>query len=193
MKSKYNDTLITILAFSLPIWIFAIAFCFSLLIKRVPGFHQDQVGELTPIYDKQSLTQSITLEQSGLDTVMIFLKNARLDNQDKFIFQIADVIIPINGYNIGDGDTIKFQFPPLNLPAGSQVNITLSAPDTKDPNIAIKAGISSADAYLAGGLSGKFSPRDLSFQLFYQPASKKAIIASSFRDFISRLFNAKSY
>lgn len=188
MLSKHKENLIALAAFSLPTSIFLFAILFLLLVKRVPGFHQDQVGELTPIYAKQSLIQSITLEQDGLDTVMIFLKNARLDNRDKFIFQIADVTIPINGYNIGDGDTIKFQFPPLNLPAGTKVNITISAPDTKDPNTAIKAGVSSADAYPEGDLGGKFAPRDLSFQLFYQPKSKKELILSSLKSFLKRLF-----
>ena len=187
MMSRSKEYILSALAFSMPVWIFIFAFGFSLAVRRVPGFHQDQVGEFTPIYDKQSLTQSITLEQTGLDTVMIFLKNARLDNRDKFIFQIADVTIPINGYNIGDGDTIKFQFPPLSLTAGTKVNIYLSAPDTKNPDLAVKAGISSTDAYAGGELGNKFGSRDLSFQLFYQPISKSTLLLESIQNFLQRL------
>jgi len=188
MKLKFKENLIAVLAFSLPIWIFILAFSFSLLIKRVPGFHQDQVGELVPIYEKQALTQTITLEQPGLDTVMIFLKNASLKNSDKFIFTIADIIIPINGYNIGDGDTVKFQFPPLNLPKGSKISLTISSPDTKNPDDAIKAGISTLDTYTGGELSGKFAPRDLSFQLFYQPQNRWSNLSSTIKNFLTRLF-----
>ena len=186
--SKQTEKLITILAFSLPVSIFIFAILFLLLVKRVPGAYQFESAELVPIYDKQSLSQTITLEQSGLDTVMVFLKNARLDNRDKFVFQIEDKEILINGYNIGDGDTIKFQFAPLDLPAGRQASFTLSALDTKNPNLAIKAGVSAGDAYPAGELSGRFTPRDLSFQLFYQPVSKKTLLIHSIKSFLNRLF-----
>lgn len=181
------EKILILLAFSLPLSIFIIAVCFLLLVKRVPGFHQDQVGELVPIYAQQSLTQTLILEQSGLDTVMVFLKNARLDNRDKFVFQILDHQIVISGYNIGDGDTVRFQFPPLNLPAGSQVSFTLTAPDTANPDLAVKAGVSPDDAYPPGQLSGRFAPRDLSFQLFYQPNSRQELLVSGLDTFIKRL------
>lgn len=185
--SKLKENIISFIAFLLPASIFIFAILFLLFVRRVPGYHQDDVGELVPIYDKQTLTQTIILEQSGLDTVMIFLKNARLDNRDKFIFQIENTVIPINGYNIGDGDTVKFQFPPLNLPVGSKIKVTLSAPDTKNPDTAIKAGVSSKDFYVKGELGGKFNSRDLSFQLFYQPISKKELIKQSISGFFVRL------
>ena len=165
------------------------------LLRRMPDSTQDEVKELVPITSTQPISQTIIPNYNGLDTVYVFLKNPGVLNIDPFNFSLTGesgeklVDIKINGRNIGDGETVKFQFPPLVSSAHQKLTLTLSAPETLVADTAVKVGISSADNYPSGQIGGRFGPRDISFQLFYRPQNRPALYRQLISSFFSRLLS----
>lgn len=146
-------------------------------LRRVPDSGQPVSEKLAPIFNAQSITQTIVPQNNGLSTILIHLKNAQLKNVDPFIFSLADAHgnvlreISINGRNIGDGEDIRFQFAPISDSAGKTYAITLRAPYTDIASPHIEAGFSNTDTYSQGRSSLPKENGDLSFQLFYHPVS----------------------
>ncbi|HBC72846.1 TPA: hypothetical protein DCZ90_03485 [Candidatus Amesbacteria bacterium] len=134
---------------------------------------------------------------NGLNTVLIFFKNPNLGNTDRLIFSLslpggAELRhIEISGRNIGDGETVRFQFPPVPDSAGITYLLTISTPDTSPGTpYPLSVAFSSVDAYLPGrvispaGMTG-----DLSFQLFYAPVSRGELVADLWHLFLPRVLS----
>lgn len=164
-------------------------------MRRLPDSTQDEVKELVPLISTQAISQTLVPNYNGLDTIYVFLKNPGVLNTDPFNFLLTDesgnklADIKINGRNVGDGETVKFQFPPLVSSAHQKLTLTLSAPETVAADTAVKVGISAADNYPAGQIGGRFGLRDISFQLFYRPQNRPALYRQLISSFFSRLFS----
>ena len=164
-------------------------------MRRLPDSTQDEVKELVPLTSTQPIAQTLVPNYDGLDTVYVFLKNPGVLNTDPFNFLLTGesgdklVDIKVNGWNIGDGETVKFQFPPLVSSAHQKLTLTLSAPETVKTDTAVKVGISAADNYPAGEIGSRFGSRDISFQLFYRPQNRLSLYRQLLSHFFSQLFS----
>ncbi len=173
-----------------PIIIGVLFLAFSFVfIRRVPEVNQGVVDRLVPMYQNRPVSQTISPQHDGLNVIMIFLKNRSLINTDKIIFTLSEnekVIrtIELSGSNIGDGDTVRFQFDPIPDSAGHTYSLRLEAPATQVSQTPIEVGFSNTDTYTLGSSP---EPGDMSFQLFYKPVNKAAYISELATIFVSRL------
>lgn len=149
-------------------------------LRRIPDSAQRQNNRLVPIYLNAPIIQTITPNHNGLNLVMVFLRNQSLLNTDKLIFSLSSNNnvqlrkLEISGRNIGDGENIRFQFPPLSTSENQTYLLKLEAPETRIGQNKIEAGFSNQDVYLLG--SSPVQPGDLTFELYYRPQSPTKII-----------------
>jgi hypothetical protein len=154
-------------------------------LRRVPDISQKENSRLIPIYNSQPFIQKISAKNDGLNTINIYLKNARLLNKDPFTFSLSDNKnvevrrIEISGKNIGDGDNVRFQFLPIPDSAGKEYVLTLQAPYTNFDGDKIEAGVSSDD------------PGQLAFESFYRPTSLTQILNQSLSGLVIKIINTK--
>lgn len=164
--------------------------CTFILTRRIPEVNQAVVDRLVPIYKDNSVTQTIAPTHNGLNVVVIFLKNRSIQNNDKFLFTLTNQenesmrSIQISGSNIGDGDTVRFQFEPLVDSANKKFVISLSTPDTSPPKTPIEVGFSNGDTYPLGIASDM---GDMSFQLFYSPVDKRGLMFELWSMFTAKI------
>jgi hypothetical protein len=171
-------------------WLLTIAYCLvpiafalslGLLVRRLPDVNQPQSNQFLWIYSGHPVSQTFVPRHDGLNVINIYLKNVSLRNQDPFTFTLSDsseVLRQINltGYNIGDGDNVRFQFPPImnsaNLP------LTLKLTSDSPQNIAIGAGFSE-------------SAKSIAFQSFYFPTSRLSVLKAVAVNFIKNIFQIR--
>jgi len=166
-------------------------------VKRIPDSSQEISERLVPITRTHPVTQSIIPVNNGFNTVVIYLRNKMLLNTDPLIFYLTDTQnqvlrqLTISGRNIGDGETIRFQFPPLSDSAGKLYTIRLEAPQTNFGSNIIEAGFSNSDTYPEGSSQDIQETGDLSFQFFYRPESKLVLLQNLFSRFVSQTLSVR--
>lgn len=149
-----------------------------LFIRRVPDLIQVQTDRLVPIYSKKPLDQSFISNFNGLNSISIYLKNRSLLNTQPLIFNLHDASgdlvreINISGRNIGDGESVRFQFEPISDSMKKKYLLHLSAPLTLQNDVPIEAGFSNSDTYMFGSSDLAYEPGDLSFQTYYRPQNR---------------------
>lgn len=171
-------------------WILTIFYCLipiafalslSFFVRRLPDVGQPLSNQFLWIYSGHPVSQTITPGHDGLNVINIYLKNVSLRNQDPFTFTLSDSsgiirTISLTGYNIGDGDNVRFQFPPImnsaNLP------LTLKLTSDSPQNTAIGVGFSD-------------SAKSIAFQSSYFPTSRFTVLKSVFLSFFQHLFNLR--
>ncbi len=192
MPKRYFFPFLTLIVVPLVI---SFGLSLSLLINRVPDSQQGIVQKELWIFRGNPVSQTIVPENNGLNVITMYLRNVILRNRDSLIFSLSNANgqeirrINLNGYNVGDGDNVRFQFEPLSDSAGRQFTITLSAPDTLSDQTAVGVGYNySTDAYPQGqALAPGISSGDLAFQLFYSPTSKLQLVKTAGSHFLSHL------
>jgi hypothetical protein len=168
---RINPTLITVVYITL---ILAFAVCLGFGVRRLPDVGQARSETEVWIYKNHDITQKITPVHNGLNVLTIYMRNIGLRNRQPLNFSLldqkGDVIreIALNGYNVGDGDSVRFQFAPIVDSGGKSYQIVLSSPTSvyKD---AIGVG------FYAGSIS---------YEAYYFPEGKLAVV----RDVVSTLF-----
>jgi len=169
------------------IWLIAFAYCLlpisfalslTLFVRRQPDIGQPQENTQTWIYSGHQVTQSFTPRNNGLNIITIYLKNVSLRNRDPFLFQLSDAngilrTIRINGYNIGDGDNVRFQFDPVADSGNKQFTLTLSSESPKE---------------LAVGVGFSEVAESIAFQTYYFPTSRINGVISNTIEFTRSLF-----
>lgn len=169
----------------------------SLGVRRLPDVSQPQVKKEVWIYKGHEVSQTIRPLHDGFNVVHIYLRNVSLRNQDRFVFTVSDsggtVIrkIDLTGYNIGDGDNVRFQFAPIPDSAGKEYTINLSSPETTYAK-SIGVGFISGNNYPGGDahVSGE-TPGDIAFSAFYFPTNRLEVITSSCMFFARSVFQPR--
>lgn len=156
---------------------------FSLFfVRRIQEFNQAVVDRFVPITKTHPVTQTITPQHNGLNVIVIFLKNGGIRNTEEFIFTVLNTKnepirkILLSGSNIGDGETVRFQFDPIANSANQIFKVKLEAPKTDFSHPYIEAGFSNTDTYKLGQSEDINTPGDLSFQIYYHPNSKLSMV-----------------
>jgi hypothetical protein len=168
--------LITITYCLLPI---AFALSLSLFIRRLPDIGQPESNQFQWIYSGHPVSQTITPQHNGLNVITTYLKNVSIRNQEPFTFELRDrtgIIRTINltGYNIGDGDNVRFQFPPIMNSANLTLTLTLTSNSQKVSAI---------------GVGYSESAQSIAYQTFYFPTSRILILKSVINNFVYGLAN----
>lgn len=145
-----------------------------------------------------SASQSFTPLHNGLNVVRVYLKNVSIRNHDPLSFTLTDSTgqvvshIDLNGSNVGDGDSVRFQFPPLPDSAGRTFTFTLTAPTTETST---EIGVGFTDdtgTYPAGlGHVGRQSG-ELNFDLYYRPQNIGSLLVQVLSLALSRILDLPS-
>jgi len=159
----------------------ALVFAFSLGfgIKRLPDIGQPKTDYEVWIYKNHDITQTITPQHNGLNILTVYMRNVMLRNRQPVIFSLRDSAgrivreIDLNGYNVVDGDSVRFQFPQIPDSAGKTYQLVFSSPTS---------GFTDA---IGVGISGK----TISFQAYYYPSGRFTVVAGEILSFFKSLFN----
>lgn len=124
--------------FSILFLLFIVPVLMLLLIKMVPS--GDQPGynwySRVSIYGERELTQEFLSKYKNMTAVATSIKNPNLRNKKDINFNLYDEnnnlirTSKLNGFNIGDGDFMKFVFEPVIDSEGKQYKFIISAPTT---------------------------------------------------------------
>lgn len=169
------------------IWLLTITYCLipvifalslTFFVRRQPDIGQPQENTQVWIYSGHPVTQGFTPRNNGVNVITIYLKNVSLRNRDPFIFQLSDTngvlrTIRINGYNIGDGDNVRFQFDPVADSGNKQFTLSLSSESPKE---------------LAVGVGFSEEAQSIAFQTYYFPTSRLNSVITITMQFIRSLF-----
>jgi len=148
-------------------------------IRRIPDVSQPHQDALASIYNEKPFVQHITPRHNGFSTAIIHLKNASLTNTDPLSFILSNDVgqtlrlIQISGRNIGDPDSVRFQFDPIPDSAGKSYTITLQTPYTNFDQPKIEAGVANSG--------------DLTYELYYRPQSRAELISSVLASLLPKL------
>ncbi len=170
-------------------WLIALVYCLlpvlfavslSLFIRRLPDTGQPRSDEFIWISKNHPVDQDIYPGHDGLNVVTIYLKNVGLRNQKPLFFyllQNGKIIrrISLNGYNVGDGDSVRFQFSPITDSAGQTFQIRLESPGT-DTREAIGVGVSSGN---------------ISYQTYYFPTLRIQVLQAEVNGLVKSVLDFK--
>jgi hypothetical protein len=153
----------------------------SLFVHRLPDVGQPLVEKELWVYSSHPVSQEIIPQNNGLHVITVYLRNVALRNQDPFLFELSDssgVIrsIRLTGYNIGDGDNVRFQFNPIMNSKDNPLTLTLTSNSSQ--KIAIGVGYSDA-------------ARSIAYQSFYYPTNRLSILKSTAVNFLHSLFQLR--
>lgn len=173
---KYRFWLLTTIYCLIPI-VFALSL--SLFVRRLPDVGQAHENTQVWIYSGHPVSHTFIPRNNGLNVITVYLKNVSLRNQDPLIFRLSDnsvVIREINlsGYNVGDGDNVRFQFDPVMNSKGLPLTLTLTSDSPQ--SVAIGVGFSEP-------------AQSIAYQTYYYPTSRLQVIKSATLTFIRNLFN----
>lgn len=153
----------------------------SLAVRRLPDASQSQVQKEIWVYKDHPVTQTITPGHDGLNVLTVYLRNVALRNQEPFLFELSDsagVIrsIQLTGYNIGDGDNVRFQFAPIPDSAGKTYTIKFSS-----------------DSPLSSAIGAGFSDlaHSIAYTSYYFPTNRLTVLKLTSKLFIGSLINPR--
>ncbi len=147
------------------------------------------------VYQDQIVGQSFVSNHNNFKTVVLYLRNRELKNNEEVIFSLADLDFPsiimrqvvVKGQNIGDGTTVRFDFPPIADSRGRKYLVSIKSPTSTWEN-GIEVGYSPKDLYPYGqALAGdKFIDGDLFFITYFRPEPGQ-LVKNSLAVFSARL------
>lgn len=131
MKLIISTTLIIIIA------VLILPGLLILGLRDVPGKIQPSMDGVFRVYNNQSLNQKIKVQKDGLSIIGVSIKNANLQNKNDLVLEVSEssqVIrkSTVTGYIIGDGDFVKFKFPPITDSMGKEMMLSFQSPDSKE-------------------------------------------------------------
>ena len=155
------------------------ALSMSLFVRRLPDVGQPHENTQVWVYKDHPISQTFTPKNNGLNVITIYLKNVSLRNQEPFKFVLSDKSVPIreinlSGYNIGDGDNVRFQFDPIMNSKDLPLTLTLSSDSSQSK--AIGVGFSEPSQSIA-------------YLTYYYPTSRLQVLKTVTISFIRKLFN----
>jgi hypothetical protein len=153
----------------------------SVGVRRLPDVGQPTSSEEVWIYKDHPIFQQITLGSDNFNVITVYMRNVGLRNKEAITFALLDINqktvrqINLNGYNIGDGDNVRFQFDPIPDSAGKTYTLKFSSPTSVYSN--------------AVGIG--YSQKSISYQTYYLPMNKIAAVYKSSNTFIQSFINPK--
>lgn len=168
--------------------------------KRV-DIAQTRGDSLYRLYGDKRVGQTFIVNEDNLNIIVLDLKNSALRNKEPIYFRLEETKtatnlreIQINGRNVGDPSSIRFQFDPVSDSVGRSYYFYLESPTSTEED-AIEVYHSTQNLYSEGEmiLDGQSAVGELRFVSYYYPESKKAMIGETINDLTSRFLNDKSF
>ncbi|HUV42548.1 MAG TPA: hypothetical protein VMY36_01435 [Patescibacteria group bacterium] len=181
--------------FLIVIFIFFLFLISVFIIKHRVDLAQTRGEELYQIYGQRQVGQTFVAGKNNLEMIIINLKNRSLRNQQPVYFYLQEANQPqnlrelkINGFNIGDPSTIKFQFEPIPDSAEKSYYFYLESPES-NVNDAVEIVYNKQDVYSSGKMifSEEEKEADLRFIVNYYPGNKQALVKEIITDWLFRL------
>jgi hypothetical protein len=148
-------------------------------------------------FTNHQISQTVIPRNNGLSMIRIFMRNVALRNNDPVNFSLSDnngkIIrqITFNGFNVGDGETIRLQFDPIADSSGNTYRFTFTSP-TKEVGQALGIGFTSQNLYPGGKAEiNENADGDLTFQLYYQPTNRASAVLAVFINFLCNLITLR--
>jgi hypothetical protein len=175
-KNKY-----WFIAFTYCLLPIAFALSLSLFIRRLPDVGQSRENTQIWVYKDHPISQTFTTQNNGLNVITVYLKNVSLRNQDPLVFRLLDksnVIreITLSGYNVGDGDNVRFQFDPVLDSANHTYTFSFTSDSPQKSSIGV-------------GYSSDF--QSIAFQSYYHPTRSLVVAQTVTISFIRNLLSLK--
>jgi hypothetical protein len=168
---KINPWLVVIF-YVIPVLCFAFGLGFG--VRRLPDVGQPRSDSIVWIYKNHEVTQNITVLNNGFNVLTVYMRNISLRNQKPLTFTLKDSggvtvrEIHLTGYNIGDGDSVRFQFAPLTDSGGKTYQVVLSSPASVF-----------GDAIGVG-----YSDLNISYQSYYYPIGRFTVVSGTVLAFL---------
>lgn len=168
--------------------------------KRV-DIAQTRGDTLYRLHGNKKVGQTFIANNDNLNIIFLDLKNSALKNQKPIYFRLEETKtaqnlreIEINGRNVGDPSSVRFQFEPVLDSAGKSYYFYLESPDSTEED-AIEIYYSSQDIYSRGEMivDNQKMIGELCFTSYYYPGSKTTMIREVIKDFTFRLLNDRSF
>jgi hypothetical protein len=179
----------------------SVVFLSAFGVRKTIDVAQTEGDLLFQIWGSKEVGQTFRARQNNLDIIILDLKNPALKNQQPIFFRLREVgagqdlvEVKINGLNIGDPSSVRFQFSPIPDSAGKNYYFYLVSPASteKEP---IEVYYSPQNLYPEGEMmvDGQKKEAELRFTSFFHPGSKKKIAQEMIKDFLTRFWQDKGF
>lgn len=134
--SKINN-IVRITYISILFILFVVPVFLSLQLNMIPAHEQPGYGEQgrVSVYGGRKFVQKFISSDINLVAIATTVKNPNLGNKKEVYFHLYNKdgsllrTVILNGFNIGDGDFVKFVFEPITDSKGKEYSFSISSPD----------------------------------------------------------------
>jgi len=181
--------------------VFIVPAILALTLKMIPA--SDQPGynydRRLSIYGKRGIPQEFVGKENNLTAVATSIRNPNLKNQKEVVFNLYDEnfnllrIAVLNGFNIEDGDFVKFIFAPIADSSGKKYKFILASPEA-GPGETLEVFILNEPTpeILEYSYEDKTYPGGVPLVSFYKPASRWQTVRLVYANLLARLLHPDS-
>src|SRR3989339_1092087 len=170
------------------------------LIKMTPAGDQPGYGpRRLSIYGINELSQKFISKEKNLTAVGTTIKNPNLKNKKEVILDLYDVggnlvrKFILNGFNIGDGDFVKFVFDAIPDSQNKEYSLTLSSPTAAaDEIIEVFLMDNTANGIIEYTFAEETHQGGIPMVTFHKPENKWEIIKEVYSNWLSKLLFPRS-
>lgn len=164
-------------------------------IKMTPAGDQPGYGpRRLSIYSKHELIQKFISKEKNLTAIGTTVKNPNLKNKKEVILDLYDSghnLIRksiLNGFNIGDGDFVKFVFEPIMDSQNKEYIFILSSPNAgADEIVEVFLMDNPADGIIEYTFGEETHDGGIPLVTFHKPQSKWEVIRRVYSNWLSKL------
>jgi len=172
----------------------------ALTIDMIPASDQPGYSGSTrvSIYGERQFSQKFISRDKNLTAMGTSIKNPNLKNKQEINFNLYDkdkVLIRtavLNGFNIGDGDFVKFVFQPVPDSGGKEYSFTLSSPAAGPGEIIEVFIIEPTPDIIDYFYEEETHPGGIPMVTFHKPNSKLELVKTVYFNWLSRLLSLDS-
>jgi len=189
----FTTTTILFLLFVLPV-------VMLIPIKMVPANDQPGYGDMgrVSVYGLRQFTQEFLSTDTNLMAIGTTIKNPNLKNKKIIKFNLYDEKnnlireVKLNGFNIGDGDFVKFVFEPVPDSSQKKYNFTISSPEAGEEEILELFLIGPTDTVLDYSYDDETKLGGIPMVTFHKPDSRWETVKLVYLNLFSKLLSLDS-
>lgn len=180
---KFTSIFILILLFAFPALL-------ATQLKMIPAYDQPGYGDMgrLSIYGTHDFKQYFVSKDKNLVAVGTTIKNPNLKNKKEVHFKLFDKdnnllrSVTLNGFNIGDGDFVKFVFDVIPDSIGKEYYFVLSSPGAGEEEIIELFLIKPTDWIQKYIYSEEIKEGGIPMVTFHKPDSSIEVISKIYRN-----------
>lgn len=169
-------------------------------IKMIPAYDQPGYGPgRLAIYGERELLQKFVSKEKNLTAIGTTVKNPNLKNKKEVILNLYDANgnllrnSALNGFNIGDGDFVKFVFEVVPDSLNKEYSFVLSSPNAgADEIVEVFLMDNPAKGINEYTFAQETKPGGIPMVTFHKPDGKLDVIKRVYSNWLSRLLPIRS-